>query len=280
MLARPTHAGLRFSDITRQLDLTQATAHAILKTLHDRGWVSRDPVEKTYTLGPALALVAARVDASRPVTAAAKVVIQRVSEEVGYPASVLERVGDSLVITAFDGGAASAPGDRIPYAPPFGVAFAAWDSDRGQQDWTARAAASDDELAQRLRHVLARTRERGFDIDWTTPALAEAARLLGDASAGLPDSVRHLMDRLLVEFTTIGLLDDGGTRPVATISAPVFDHRGEVALILAVHPLRALPVNEIHDIGRQLMAAAQRVGAGAQDTGSNSTGSAVGERNT
>ncbi|MGU3499283.1 hypothetical protein [Mycobacterium sp. C31M] len=88
------------------------------------------------------------------------------------------------------------------------------------------------------------------------------------------------MDRLLVEFTTIGLLDDGGTRPVATISAPVFDHHGEVALILAVHPLRALPVNEIHDIGRQLMAAAQRVGAGTQDTGSNSTGSAVGDRNT
>ncbi len=34
---------MRFSDIVRELDLTQATAHAILKTLSDRGWVTRDP---------------------------------------------------------------------------------------------------------------------------------------------------------------------------------------------------------------------------------------------
>lgn len=277
LLARPGNSGLRFSDITRELALTQATAHAILKTLHDRGWVSRDPVDKTYTLGPALALIAARIDASRPVTAAAKAAIQCISAAVGYPASVLERVGDSLVITAFDGGAASVPGDRIPYAPPFGVAFAAWDSADGQREWTERAAASNGELAQRLRQVLAQTRDRGFDIDWTTPALAEAARLMGDATVDLPDSVRHLMDRLLVEFTTIGLLDHDTGRPVATISAPVFDQHGGVGLILAVHPLCALPVDEVDRIGSRLVTEAGTV---AQLTGSNNTGRAVGDRNT
>ncbi len=33
--------------------------HAILQTLIDRGWVSRDPVDKTFSLGPVLAEVAA-----------------------------------------------------------------------------------------------------------------------------------------------------------------------------------------------------------------------------
>lgn len=225
--------------------------------------MSRDPVDKTYTLGPALALVAARVDATRPLTTAAKVAIHRISAEVDYPTSVLERVGDSLVITAFEGGAASAPGDRIPYAPPFGVAFAAWDDADDQRAWIARAAASDAELAQRLEQVLAHTRDRGYDIDWTTPALAETARLMGGAATELPDSVRQLMDRLLVEFTTIGLLDDGGNRPVATISAPVLDRHSRVTLILAVHPLRALPIGEVTAIGSRLIEAAAALSATA-----------------
>ena len=40
LLARPGNERLRFSDVVRELELTQATAHAILKTLSDRGWVS------------------------------------------------------------------------------------------------------------------------------------------------------------------------------------------------------------------------------------------------
>ncbi len=65
-----------------------------------------------------------------------------------------------------------------------GVAFAAWDTPpQGRQDWIARAASSNTELAQRLEQVLAHTRERGFDIDWTTPpALAQAAQLMGTAT--------------------------------------------------------------------------------------------------
>ncbi|MDT5145378.1 MAG: hypothetical protein QOC58_23, partial [Mycobacterium sp.] len=46
LLARAGNTQLRFSDIVRELGLTQATVHAILKTLCDRGWTSRDPVTK------------------------------------------------------------------------------------------------------------------------------------------------------------------------------------------------------------------------------------------
>jgi DNA-binding IclR family transcriptional regulator len=181
------------------------------------------------------------------------------AREFGYATSVVERVGDSLVITAFeDAGQLSSgtPGERIRYAPPFGVAFAAWDSRAEQQAWIARSAASNPELTHRLEEVLARTRERGFDVDCTTPALTRAAHVMGTLPAdGLPDHVREITDQLLTEFTTIGFLSDDSGRqeqPVATIAAPVFDNRGRVPMIVAVHPLQALTRRRIDAVGRQV----------------------------
>ncbi len=246
--------------MVRELGLTQATAHAILATLCDRGWVSRDPVDKTYSSGPALAVVARRVETARPMAHAARTAALDLANEFGYPSSVVERVGDSLVITSFeDAGQRSigAPGERIRYAPPFGVAFAAWDTDEEQRAWIDRSAATNPTLTGRLQEVLARTRRRGFDVDCTTPALTQAARVMGTLpSDGLPDHVRDITDQLLMEFTTIGFLPDDdtatGERPVATIAAPVLDHRGRVPMIVAVHPLQALSGRRIGDVGRRV----------------------------
>jgi DNA-binding IclR family transcriptional regulator len=234
-----------------------------LTTLCERGWASRDPVDKTFSLGPALAVVAARTDIARPLAHAARTVALQLAQEFGYAASVIERFSDSLVITAFEGSgpqAAGTPGDRIRYAPPFGVAFAAWDSDEEQRAWIQRGAATDSALARRLEEVLVRTRDRGFDVDWTTPALTQAAHVVSALpSDGLPAQVREITDRLLAEFTTIGFLTDDDparrAQPVATIAAPVFNHRRRVALIVAVHPLQALSRRRIDSIGRRLMRA-------------------------
>jgi DNA-binding IclR family transcriptional regulator len=260
LLAAATEYRLRFSDVVRELGLTQATAHAILTTLSDRGWIDRDPIDKTFSLGPALAVVATRVETARPLAHSARMTALSLAGEFGYATSVVERVGDSLVITAFeDAGRRSggAPGERIRYAPPFGVAFAAWDTPEEQRAWIERSAATNAVLTRRLEEVLARTRQRGFDVDCTTPALTRAAHVMGTLpSDGLPDHVREITDQLLTEFTTIGFLpDDDSARqeqPVATIAAPVFDPRGRVAMIVAVHPLEALARKRIDAIGRRV----------------------------
>ena len=261
LLARSGNARLRFSDIVRELDVTQATAHAILKTLCDRGWASRDPVAKTFTLGPALAVVAARTDTARPLAHAARSAALRLSREVGYAGSVVERFGDSLVVTAFEGDPATQPagipGDRIPYAPPFGVALAAWDTEEEQRAWIRRGAGNNADRTLRLERVLQHTRERGFDVDWTTPALAQAVQVVGTLDSDqMPTPVRHIVDQLLVEFTTIGFLSDDNPgrrkQPVVTIAAPIFDHRGHAALMVAVHPLCPLNARQIRIIGKQL----------------------------
>jgi DNA-binding IclR family transcriptional regulator len=261
LLASPGNERLRFSDVVRKLGLTQATAHAILTTLCDRGWASRDPVDKTFSLGPALAAVAGRIDTARPLAHTARAAALQLAEEFGYAASVVERFGDSLVITAFeDAGQQSggAPGDRIRYAPPFGVAFAAWDTDDEQRAWIQRGTATNSALAHRLNEVLAHTRHRGFDVDCTTPALTRAAHVVGTLpSDGLPAHVREITDQLLAEFTTIGFLSDDSARrraqPVATIAAPVFDHHGRVSMIVAVHPLQDLTRKRIDSIGRRMV---------------------------
>jgi DNA-binding IclR family transcriptional regulator len=261
LLARSGGARLRFSDIARELDLTQATAHAILKTLCDRGWAHRDPVGKTFTLGPALAVVAARTDTVRPLAHAARSAALRLSKQVGYAGSVVERFGDSLVVTSFQGQTATQPsgipGDRIPYAPPFGVAFAAWDADEERRAWIRRGAGDSADRAERLERVLEHTRERGFDVDWTTPALAQAVNVVGTLDGNeMPTSVRQILDQLLVEFTTIGFLSDDNPgrrkQPVVTISAPVFDRHQRVALMVALHPLCPLSARQVQAIGKKL----------------------------
>ncbi len=267
LLASAGDARLRFSDVVSALDLTQATAHAILKTLCDRGWLIRDPVDKTFAIGPGLAVVAARTEAVRPLAHAARLAAQELSQQLGYAASVVERAAEELVITAFEGAGprpAGTPGDRIRYAPPFGVAFAAWDSPAQQRAWIDRAPTTGDALTERLIEVLAQTRERGFDVDWTTPELTRAAQMVGSLpSDGLPDHVRGITDQLLAEFTTIGLAPAGAaagkSQPVATIAAPVFDAHGRVALILSVHPLRPMTARQVDAAGQRVRRAADRL---------------------
>jgi DNA-binding IclR family transcriptional regulator len=261
LLSHPDNRHTRFSDVVRELDLSQATAHAILKTLTDRGWVSRDPVAKTFSLGPALSLIAGRLDTVRPVTYLARDAVRRLATTVDVPASVIERAGDDLVITAFEQPKGkpipATPNERIPYTAPFGVAFAAWDTPEAQRAWIERAAADDTELTRQLQDVLARTRERGYDIDWMTPALAQAAHAIGSLSEhSLPVNMRSIIDQLRVEFTSAALTSDDdprAPRPVATISAPVLDKTGHIQLVLGIHPVRPMTTRDVQRMVKPLL---------------------------
>ncbi|OBG69031.1 MULTISPECIES: helix-turn-helix domain-containing protein [unclassified Mycobacterium] len=270
-LSRPEDGGHRFSDVARELGLSQATAHSILKTLCDRGWATRDPISKKFDLGPTIALIAERFEAARPLLAVAREAIHRLTEATGAPASVVERSGDELVITAFESpdgsNAPVASLERIPYAPPFGIACAAWDIPTQQESWIQRGAAGDTSLAERLRAVLAQTRDRGYDVDWMTPALAQAAHAIETLSTEtVPHNLRSVVDQLRIEFISANLLSGDGARDalrVATISAPVLDDRGHVRLILGFHPLRAMTMSEIHAAAKPLLREVDRVGGHA-----------------
>ena len=259
LLAQPGNERLRFSDIVRELGLTQATTHAILTTLCGRGWLTRDLKDKTFSLGPALSVVAERADKSRPVVRAARAAVQQLSQEFGYPASVVERAATRWSLRV----SRAPPRHSVPASV---TAFptprpSALRSPRGTPTNNSAsgcgAATGNSALTRRLEQVLARTRERGFDVDWTTPALAQAAQLVGALQReGMPAHVREIMDQLVVEYTTIGFLSDDDparkAQPIATIAAPVFNDLEQVALIICLHPLRALTLRRLNTIGRRL----------------------------
>lgn len=260
LLSRPRNRRMRFSDIAAELGQTQGTAHAILKTLSDRGWVTRDPAGKTFELGPMMSLIAATLSGARPLIHNAREAARRLSDTLDMPVSVVEVAGDELLITAFESPAHNplreAITDRIPYLPPFGVAFAAWDATEAQRDWIARGSAGDADLERRLDAVLARTRDRGYDVDWMTPALAQIAHALGAVSVdSLPAGLRPIIEQLRVELTS-GIADEqlvGEGRTVATISAPALDDSGHTRLILGVHPMHPMTPREIDHVARQLL---------------------------
>lgn len=266
LLSQPGNRRMRFSDIVRELELTQGTAHAILKTLSDRGWVARDHETKAFTLGPAASLLAGRLEMARPLTQLAHNAVRRLVEAVDMPASVVELAGNDLLITAFEippsSTISAAAHERIPYAPPFGVAFAAWAGPEEQREWIARGTAGDAALERRLREVLARTRRRGYDVDWMTPAVSQAAHALGTLTEEADPVVRSAIDRMRVEFAYAGTTLDPSTdsvQLVATVAAPVLDEFDSVGLILGVHPLQPMSALELDEVARSLLAEVARV---------------------
>ena len=53
LTAHPSR-GFTISELVEHLGMNLASAHATLAVLSDHGFVIRDPVHRTYTLGPAL----------------------------------------------------------------------------------------------------------------------------------------------------------------------------------------------------------------------------------
>lgn len=252
---------LRLADLARQLDISPSTAHAIITSLCDRGWVHRDPIDRRLSLGPAMEVIAAAADAVRPIAHAARTAALELSAELGFSTSVTERMGETLLLTFFGGEgtelAAVRPGQRIPFAAPFGPAYAAWEPEPERRAWIDRGALDNAELASRLDQFLVTTKELGFSIERMPMGLARTAQLMNDLEMD-PWSrpVRRAIDEALIEIATAGFEpgdDDAQAHPVTAISAPVFDRRGSVSLNISVHPFTPLPPARVSAIGRRLL---------------------------
>lgn len=253
---------VRLAELSRELGITAATAHAIVATLCARGWAVRDPRTKALSLGPALQLTAARADTARPTAHAARLLAEGLAAEFGYDTSVTERIGASLQLTFYRRGdgepTSSAMGDHIPFAAPFGAGFAAWAPEPDQRAWIEQTARVNSALTERLEQVLADTRTRGYSLERMTPALARTAQLM-DALGGdrWAQDFRRVVQEALLEVAT----DDEHAPPVFGIVAPVFDAHGIPALNIGVHPYRELTARQLARIGARVVAAAGSIRA-------------------
>ena len=274
LTAHPSR-GFTISELVEHLGMNLASAHATLAVLSDHGFVIRDPVHRTYTLGPALVATGfAALEQHRAVAAAieqAELLAAELDREVGLTAVA----GRDVIFLARRGPeplAASIgyPGDRTPLLAPIGAVFMAWADDAAVDEWLARASL-DAEAADSYRRVLDDIRARGYSVPmrpFGEPEMADAISHLRDDPAA-PDAEQRLTDvlhelpELLLHFDDLA---DTDKILYKTVAAPIFDPIGRVLLSLSVTgPEHPVPVEDVLVLGRRLIrsaAAATREGRG------------------
>jgi DNA-binding IclR family transcriptional regulator len=257
--------GFTISELARHLDMNIASAHATLAVLSDCGFVDRDPVHRTYVLGPALAATGFAALEQHPQIGAALGQAEALAPLVGLEVGVMAAAGRDVIMLARRGLArpgsrAQYPGDRSPLLAPMGAVFIAWESAEVIARWLERAGLSG-RSAQQYRRVLAEVRERHFSVALPalgTPAVTSAIDQIRAGPVGEAGE-RQLAAALLGEEGILSLdgLAESAEVTFIAIAAPVFDPGGRALLSLYIAgPARPVAAARILQLGRQLAEAA------------------------
>lgn len=224
------------SELAARLGVNVSSAHALLAVLTDAGYLVRHPRLRTYALGPSVVALGSAALERHAAIDIARDAARALAAEVHLEVALTAVAGNDIVFLgrAGDHQARGIPvraGQRVPFVPPLGSVFVAWD---GAEDWLARA---DD--AVHLRAVLAEVRHRGYSIALEAPArrgLGHALDDLADAPADV--SLRGSVDELVVDLGhgeyQVAELDPSRTYDVSMVAAPVFGPSGDVVLALTL----------------------------------------------
>jgi DNA-binding IclR family transcriptional regulator len=278
VLAEEPDEALGLSEVARRVGIPRASCQTLLMALTEHGLVLRREPELTYVLGAACLTLGTAAAAANPVVGAAAPVVQALSERTGVATVAVVRAGDqaraALVQPGADPfGTTVREGQAVPITPPFGAVFVAWRPAEERERWLATGRpAIDADARSQLRAALAEVRRRGCSVALRGPAPSQAsrsmrsARDMTDIAADPTASGRRRRQRLAEALVRSGYLaatlDPSRSYPVAQISAPVFDARGDVALALMVAgPPYELSVAEIDALATELREAAAEVTA-------------------
>ncbi len=262
--------GFTISELARHLSLNIASAHATLAVLSDCGFVDRDPVHRTYVLGPALAATGLAAMEQHPQIGAAIGQAEALAGLVGLETGVMAAAGRDAIMLARRGPARPGsgrgyPGDRSPLLAPMGAVFIAWEDEEVIARWLERAGLSGPS-AHMYRRVLAQVRERHFSVallPLSAPAVTSAIDQIRDEpvdEAGERRLAQALLGQALLGQEGILSLDGLAESAEVTflaLAAPVFDPGGRALLSLYLTgPPRPVSVRRIVELGTQLAEAA------------------------
>lgn len=232
------HPDQRFSvsELCRRVGLPKATAHAHLHTLAEAGYLVRHPVEKTFTLGPALvSLGIAAAATQHEIVDLARDEMHRVGEELGAQCVASTAMGGEIVLLATAGpaqaiGLAAHVGARVPLVPPLGTVFMAWAEPPEVDAWVRRLGRNPDDLElERYRRALHAVRRRGYALGLDAAAMAHVTQAFLEH-----DDPHHYIRELGHAEYVLTELEPDASHRVFLLAAPVFAPDAKVALALTV----------------------------------------------
>jgi DNA-binding IclR family transcriptional regulator len=265
LTAHPSR-GFTISELVEHLGMNIASAHATLAVLSDAGFIVRDPVHRTYILGPALAVTGFAALEQHPAIHAAIGQAEVLATELDAEVRLTARAGRDVIFLARRGpepltSTSGYPGDRSPLLAPLGAVFMAWADDADVATWLERASLGA-QRAEFYRRVLAETRARGFSVPMhamAEPAIADAFSRLREAPTA-DDAEQQLADALQQTSEMLVMFDElsaGDKVMFSTVAAPIFDPIGRVLLSLSITgPEHLVRVDEVLDLGRRLIRSA------------------------
>jgi len=242
LLARHPGRWWSLSEIARRLAIGKSSAHGLLATMVAEGLLLQEPVERRYTLGPALIGIgeAAATTGHAGLARLAHEEIRRLAETFDAQATTSCIVGDDMLIVDAAGGPdvlgrVTQIGERVPLRPPMGTVFLAFaPPDTVDRLLSGHPAGDDPSTRRAFARALQAVRARGFSA-----SLGGRVDVDGDLNGAL--ALPYHIDLL---------------------AAPVRDASGQAVLALSLFGFPA-PLDRVgvDRAGRALCEAAERVAA-------------------
>ena len=262
-----------YSELARDLQINLASTHSLLVALCESGFLVRDPVDRSFGLGPALVAIGDAALQRNPVIDEARPRMRAMSRALELEPLAFVQAGADTLCVARAGpdqppGMTARVGQRVPLMAPLAPVFVAWAPPEEVEAWLLRGGASRKERRQREAH-LALVRQRGY----SGAVEVEGRRRIGDLLSELADDPhsKSLRDQLRDQIHELGHGEfrlSGTARrsyPIYGITAPVFDERGRVALSITLQGYpRNLSLRALDDYARRLQELTREIGDAAR----------------
>lgn len=263
--------GMTLAEVSRQLSVHKASCHSMLSELLRAGWLLRDPLRKTYHLGPALVRLGREAAGHYPALILARSAMVELSAATGAHC-VAFAVGDDYstvvdqVRSRLGGGHPMPIGTQFPHRPPYGASTVAWAGPEARARWLA---ALPEGVRDRYREAITATEQRGYAVglhllpDLRLQELALIVRSAEVRSTRLSQLAQALTDELIhhEEWFPIGL-DSDRTYEVSHIDSPILGPGSRISLMLSMVPSNE-PMSgaDVTRIGEQLASVTRRLSA-------------------